>query len=552
MSRLTLRDILVVSAERYGDLPYIRYRQRDQWEEITYSELYDRLSRVSELLYGLGIRPGDRVAILLENEPHWPEVYFGIVAMGATAVPIDSKLTSRDIGHVIRDSRARVVVIRPECRGVIEELHEGGADLTDVVVLGSGPLQEQEVPPGLQVHRYDVAIHTAATGTVLDTTFPRPDDVASIIYTSGTTGRAKGVMLTHRNFAGQVYALARRVQIFPEDSVMVVLPLHHAFSFTANMLMTMGTGASMSFARSVRTLSEDMREARPTILLGVPLLLEKIQGRIEDKIGRRWGSSLMYRIGMRRLILRKVHDGLGGRLRILISGGAPADPACLKWFAALGVDVLEGYGLTETAPALCINPPGAVKYGTVGPPAHGVQVRIAHPNAEGVGEIQAKGPNIFRGYFANDEATAEAFEDGWFCTGDLGHQDSDGYLTICGRIKNMVVNREGKNIYPEEVELCIAENPYISEVLVLGFQTDDEKGERVGCIVVPDNETLDAFLTKQPQSYTDEQVIDFITDQVKRSVAALAAYKRPRRIVVRFEELEKTSTMKVKRYLYAM
>ncbi len=552
MSRLTLRDILVVSAERYGDRPYVRHKAGGAWQEITYRELFDRLSRVSELLYGIGVRPGDRVALILENEAHWPELYYGIVAMGATAVPVDPGLTVRDMAHVLRDAQASVAIVRPSSKGVVEELWEADVGLTDVVVPGEGVLGGDEFPECLRGHRYDVSQVSEATGAVLDSTFPHPDDVASIIYTSGTTGRAKGAMLTHRNFASQVYALSRRVEIRPDDNVMVVLPLHHAFSFTANMLMALGTGACMTMAQGLRSLSDDMRETHPTILMGVPLLFEKMQRRMMDQIARSRLGSCLYKYGGRSLVMRKIRAALGGELRIFISGGAPADPHCLAWFSRLGVDVLEGYGLTETAPVLCCNPPGAARHGTVGPAVPGVCVRIADPNAEGIGEIQVQGPNIFRGYYNNDEATAEAFCNGWFRTGDLGHLDGDGYLTISGRRKNMIVNREGKNIYPEEVEQCLCENPYIGEALVLGFASAEENGERVGCIVVPDQEALDGYLRSQSRAFTDEQVIAFISDQVKEAAAELAAYKRPRRTVVRFEELEKTSTMKVKRYLYSL
>ena len=233
-------------------------------------------------------------------------------------------------------------------------------------------------------------------------------------------------------------------------------------------------------------------------------------------------------------------------------GGAPAPVSVLKGVAELGIPIIEGYGLTETAPVLTFNPPDRPKPGTVGIPLPNVEIRISEPNAEGVGEITARGPNIMAGYFNNPDATSDVLKDGWFHTGDLGSIDSDGYLVISGRKKNLIVNREGKNIYPEEVEDCICKCSLILEAVVFGYCEEGQTGERVGLMVVPDQKAVDAWTSQKKKRLSDSDVADLIRKEVRKQAAAIAEYKRPRRIQIRTEAFERTATGKIKRYLYAM
>jgi long-chain acyl-CoA synthetase len=259
----------------------------------------------------------------------------------------------------------------------------------------------------------------------------------------------------------------------------------------------------------------------------------------------------MYRMGLKGPVVKGIRAKLGGRLRLAIVGGAPCSVEVLRGFADLGIKILEGYGLTETAPILTFNPEDAPRPGSVGIPLPNVEVRIDDPNDEGVGEIIAQGPNIMKGYLNNEEATREAIRDGWFYTGDLGYIGDDGYVVITGRKKSLIVNREGKNIYPEEVESCVLQSDLVMEAVVLAYATDGETGEKVGIIVVPDQDALDAR-TGRKEQLSDEAVTGLLVEEVKRTTREIADYKRPRRIQVRTEEFEKTSTGKVKRYLYAL
>jgi long-chain acyl-CoA synthetase len=405
---------------------------------------------------------------------------------------------------------------------------------------------------------FDQAVAARSDGahgpdSVYDRLAPGEKDIASLIYTSGTMGRPKGAMLTHGNFAANVESCRQAAPMYAKDNFLLVLPLHHALSFTANLLCPVAVGAQISFVENLKTVSENMREVSPTVLVGVPLLLEKMYARIDAAIrASRIGHALV-KLGLGRAIRKRIIDRLGGRLRMVITGGAPCPPEILIGLSRLGILVLEGYGLTETAPVLTLNPPAAPRPGTVGKPLPGIEITIFDPDSEGSGEIAARGPSIMEGYFAAPETTSKVFRDGWFLTGDIGHIDKDGYLTISGRKKSLIVNREGKNIYPEEIEAVLVESNFIQEALALGYgDARDTGGERVGVIVVPNPDAVDEYAHDSGKELTDEEATALIRDEVKRVSQALADYKRPRHIRIRTEEFLKTSTGKIKRHLYSL
>jgi len=336
-----------------------------------------------------------------------------------------------------------------------------------------------------------------------------------------------------------------------QENFLLVLPLHHSLAFTANLLLPLALGAQISLVESLKTVGENLREVSPTVLLAVPLLIEKMYARIMGRLRKRRLVYRLFKAGLRAPVAKGIRQALGGSLKLIVSGGAPACEDVLNGFGALGVPITEGYGLTETAPVLTLNPPAAPRPGTVGKPVPGVEIRIANPNTEGVGEIAARGANIMAGYHGKPEETAEVIRDGWFYTGDLGSIDLDGYLTISGRLKNLIVNREGKNVYPEEVEEQIASSEFVLESLVFGYCEPGQTGERVGLIVVPNQDAVDAYAAEHKRVMGEADVEELIRRDVRKKLSALAKYKRPRRIQIRTEEFEKTSTGKIKRYLYA-
>jgi len=553
---MTIKELLLKSTARRKDNVAIRYKRRGRWREISYGELLRRTRRVCQVLAGLRVKPGDNVAIYLDNCPEWPEIYFGIVAMGATAVPVDAKLGEQEAVHVLRHAECCAVFASAKTYHVIREMEDHLPLMGKAILLGGAEIMPESSRRIRYLDYAEALAETAEAAAAEDCCFnvhgPGETDVASIIYTSGTTGRQKGAMLTHRNFCSNVEACLKLIEFRSDDNFLLALPLHHSFAFTANLLLPIASGAEISFVESLRTLGENMREVSPTVLIAVPLLIEKMYARVREGLRRNRMAYLLYRMHVRKPVLKGISAKLGGRLRLIVSGAAPADPDVLNGFRDLGFPILEGYGLTETAPVLTINPLGSPKPGTVGKAVPGVKIRIVGPNAEGVGEIAAKGANVMQGYYKDIEATAAAFDDGWFLTGDLGYIEDDGYITITGRKKSLIVNREGKNIHPEEVESAICSSEFILEAVVLGYTMPGTTGERVGVIVVPDQDAIDGYAKRKRTAVTDELVSDLMRREVKSSAQGIAEYKHPRRVQIRTEKFERTSTGKIKRYLYAI
>ncbi len=556
---MNLKQLLADSVESRGDAVAFRYKSGGEWQTCAYRAFLEKVRTVSELLGGLRIRPGERVGLFADNSMEWAAIYFGIVGSGAIAVPIDAKLQELELAHILTDSRARILFCGARQYPLVRERHHQLRDLEHVLVLNGGKaldLASAKAPvtyTDLAAAMEQAAEGAAGAKAFYDRVEPGDDDVASLIYTSGTTGRQKGAMLTHGNFTSNVASCRRAWPITGDDNFLLVLPMHHAFAFTGNLLLPLACGSSISLVESLRTVGENIRDVSPTAFIGVPLLIEKMYERIFAKLRQNRTAWLMWSLGLRGPIRRRIRAQLGGKLRIVVTGGAPCDPDILRGYQALGVSIVEGYGLTEAAPVLTLNPPDAPKPGSIGRPLSGVEIRIVDPNEQGVGELAARGPNIMKGYFRNPEATAEVLRDGWLYTGDLGRIDDEGYITLAGRKKSLIVNREGKNIYPEEVEVQVLKSPYLLEALVLGYQEPTDKvGERVGLIVVPNLEQFDHDARRRGRAFTDAELMARVRDEVRRVTRDLSEYKRPRKVQVRMEEFEKTSTSKVKRYLYEM
>ena len=550
----TLKTLLTESCATNGDRIAFTQKINKVWTDISYAEFLQTASAIAALLKKLGVAPGERVGLLRENSAEWSMTYFGVVSCGAVAVPIDVALQEQELLHILNDAEVKVLFSEKKRNRILQEVVDKAGALETVVLKKA---EDISFSSGLGVMDFDAALSDmkdAGLEAALDHE-PEPDDLASLIYTSGTTGRQKGAMMSHGNFYSNAEGILKSLEgvIQRDDHFLTVLPLHHAFSFMGNLLLPVSQGCRMSYVEGLRTVSTNMLELKPTIFFGVPLLFEKMHDKIMQGIQSKKPIQLMYRLGITGPISKGIKAKFGGELRLMITGGAPCSASVINGFGKLGIQIVEGYGLTETSPVLTFNHPKRARVGTVGQALPNLEVEIVDANEEGVGEIAARGPNVMQGYFKNPAATEEVLKDGLFLTGDLGRLDADGFLTITGRKKSLIVNREGKNIYPEEVESQINASPYILESLLLGYQEEgDEVGERLGLIVVPDTESIDAEQKRRGKSFSDNEIEELLLLEVKKFATNLAAYKRPRRVQVRAEEFQKTSTKKIKRYLYSM
>lgn len=552
----TLRTILLDAVAQSPSNIFVRWKSSGKWNSWTYSEFYHRVRLVSEAANTLGIKPGYRVGLIMENRPEWMSTYLGLVSVGVEVVPIDVRLRAGEVSYILRDSEAYAVFGSGKAWTTLQEIIGGTSKLSHIVVLDNvveKPYKENHCHFHDYTQLMDSVLEKAdVPDSYFDRCVPVESDIASIIYTSGTTGRPKGAMLMHSNFMAQLDGALQYFHVKSTDNFLLVLPLHHAFAFTANFIVPLYCQCEVSMVENLRTVAENMRETSPTILLAVPLLAEKMLSSIMSKLKKNKVATLMLKLGLGRVVGKKVIQGLGGRLRILICGGAASDVQMLKYYTKFGIKALEGYGLTETSPICALAPEEKVKFGTVGKSLPNCELRIANPNEEGIGEIQVRGPIVMKGYFRNEDATIDVFDEDWFMTGDLGKMDDEGYVTITGRKKSLIVNREGKNIYPEEVELAINESPYILESIVVGYHEENEKGERVGAIVVPNMDYIAEQRGKNEVPLTDDEIRKLCRNETHKMVEKISDYKRPRKLQIRFEPLEKTTTMKVKRYLYSL
>jgi long-chain acyl-CoA synthetase len=519
----------------------LRGMDGEHQERFTYGEVNRYACRVGSYLLSQGLKRGDRVLLLSENRPEWPISYFGILRAGATAVPVDRSLTEQEVLNIARRAEAKVCLLSEECARDLPGLFLSlTAEGVHVCSLGEAMSGDPAHPDGIGPVR-----RTAA-----------PDDVASLIFTSGTTGNPKGVMLTHRNFTSLVAKLAGAFGVHVGDGVLSVLPLHHTFEFSAGFLTPFSCGTEITYLDELTSdrLNEAMQSGHITAMVGVPALWQLLHRKITQEIANRpplveqiirtlleAHGELRNRssLNLGKLLFRPVHNRFGGRMRFLVSGGSALPDEVHKTFHELGFQLVEGYGLTEAAPVLTVSDARSNKrqVGTVGKALPGIEIRILEPDNDGIGEVIARGSNVMAGYFTDREATEAVIKDGWLHTGDLGRLDAEGRLYLVGRKKDVIIDANGKNVYPDELEDLYGQSPLLKELSIVGLP-DDAGGEKVACLCVPD-------YGDRPR----EEVRRELEEHFRRTGADLAFYRRVK--VLRFwdGELPRTSTRKVKRKL---
>ena len=575
MSIETLSDLFLLAAG-YHKPDCLLHKVGGEYVPIATAELVDRVRRTARALENLGVEPGDRVALMAENGPHWPTVDFAALCRGAASVPIYPTLLPEQVAYIVADSGAKVVVVQTaEQLAGLREHRDRIPGVQKLVLIDGEPGGDD----GATTLDALLAGGADADPTAFEEHARRtaPDDLASLVYTSGTTGQPKGVMLTHRNFVSNICTAMGLVDFRADQTSLSFLPLAHVFERMIDYCYFY-KGVSIAYAESVQTVPQNMQEVRPHVFVSVPRVYEKFHARVQDTIAAappvrqklfRWAvgvgrESLPWTLkgehpsgllGLKyalanALVFRKLEERLGGRFEYAVSGGAPLAPDLAEFFWSVGIEIYEGYGLTETSPVISVNAPGITKLGTVGRPIPGIEVEIAED-----GEILTRGPHVMKGYFGNPEATAEVIdEDGWFHTGDIGEIDADGYLRITDRKKEIIVNAYGKNVAPAPIENALKSSRYVSQAVVLG-----DRRKFLAALVVPDLEALTTWAKGQgiavagaEELIADHRVRELIAAEVAAVNEGLASYER----IVAWELLpeefsleggELTPTQKVKR-----
>lgn len=552
----TLQEMLAQSYAKRPNKLALEDLNRTPISRVTHGELFEDVLRFGTALQRLGVKEREHVALIGENRVQWGIAYLACVTFNYVVVPIDKNLKENEIVTILHASDSTAAVFSESYREMFLEFKHSVKGLRHLIDMD---LRARE--NGLQSMTELMAkvdIHDKKVG------FPstNPEEMAILVFTSGSMGRAKGVMLSQRNICTNLVDMRRMIQIQSEDRFLSVLPIHHTYECTCGLLCPLSAGSSVHYARSLKTVVEDLQQVRATILLGVPLLYEKMYRRIckaiEEKkltsalVGPlKTVSGVLEMIGLkdaRKILFSEIHKKFGGAIRLFIVGAAALDPAVARGLRSFGFTFLQGYGLTETSPILTLNRLTLFKDEAAGLPLPRVDIRILDPDQEGRGEILAKAPSVMLGYYKNEKATHDVFKDGWFHTGDMGFIDSDGFLHINGRKKNVIISRTGENVFPEELEDRIHNIPFVLESVVYGGKnaTGDEE---VCVMIVPSAEHFIEHAQKHNLEVTRELVEKTIGDQIRSLNKTLPVYKQIKRVRIQDREFEKTTTQKIKRYL---
>ena len=588
------------------DQTVLRYVDKDSkdWVDVKWPEFRDRARAMAGYLYSQGVRPGDRVAILSENRPEWAYVDMATQLLGAVNVSLYTTLPAKEVSYIIHDSAASVFVVstRIQLRKALQ-IYDACPALKRIVSMTDVPEGEEDAD---YVDQFDEALESGfglyeefSAAIRANEQAVKPDDLSVLIYTSGTTGNPKGVMLTHRNLCENLKSALTRLRLREGGRHLSFLPLCHSFERLGGYLGTLASGMTISYARSIDTVTSDILEVKPTVLLSVPRLYEKIFNAVSKSVEEaggakksifEWAQKVGFKYNLRKargerigpilsaqyklafkLVFAKLHEKLGGHIEFGVSGGAALPKAIGEFFFSAGIPIVEGYGLTETAPVLSISPFDDPQYGKVGHIIPGVTVAIQNPDTMAIlgqqlgddypsslttepGEIICKGPNIMKGYWNNPEATQEAIDpDGWYHTGDVGRFDN-GFLMITDRIKHMIVSAGGKNIYPGPIEEGFKHEPWIDQIMVVG-----EAREFLTALVVPDEDVIRSFAKEQKlaasklEDILATEEVQQVFQQLFRSYSRQAAAHekiRDFRLVLEPFSVENgmmTPTMKLKR-----
>lgn len=547
---------------QFPNKPALKFKYQGAYLSLSFTELKERVDSLAKSFHDMGLKKGERVAILSENRTEWIRADLATLKLGAISVPVHTTLSSEIIKHILQDSKAKFLLVSNQEQ--FNKISNIINDLPDLQVVIFITLDQKISLVGKELLDLEEVMEIGDESKAEFISDVNSDDVASIIYTSGTTALPKGVMLTHGNFMFNAEASATAVGINEKDTFLSFLPLSHVLERTAGYYGPLiARGACVAFAGSVKTLKEDLKLVRPTVMISVPRIFEKIHSGIWDKVNNgpdkkkkifMWAlkqdpGTFKHKIA-ELLVFKKIQTTFGGHLRFAVSGGASLNHKLARFFSRMGIKIIEGYGLTETSPVITVNRPDNIKFGTVGQHLPGVEVMIAKDK-----EILTRGPHIMKGYYNNDAMTKEMVdEEGWLHTGDLGFINSEGFLVIVGRKKEMLALSNGKIAWPEQLEVVLNTDRFISQSIVYG-----NKKSYLTALLVPDwsevSRSLEEFglTSREPGEFIkDEKLIKIFSDRVDKINSQLADWEKIRKFALLPGEFsqakdELTPTMKLRR-----
>ena len=550
-----IKEIIYNSAKEYNKKTAFIIKNKKEKEvsytNISYNKLLEDVNSFGTALYSLGLKE-KRVAIIGKNRYEWIIAHLGNLLGSIVSIPLDKDLQLDELENSLIRSKADAIVFDPKILNLIEQIKEKNKTGLQEFICMEKKDGYKSVPELIEKGKEIISTgNTEYIDNKID-----ENALAILLFTSGTTAQSKAVMLCQKNIASNIYAMQCVEDIRPTDSNIAFLPFHHIFGSVGQFMM-LACGVTTAFPDGLRYIKQNMKEYKVSIFVVVPVLTESMYKAIEKEIEKQGKTKLInvvvkisnfllkLHIDVRRKLFKQILDNLGGELRLIISGGAPADPYYIKGFKNFGVETVQGYGLSETAPVIAAENYSFQKLGSVGLPMKNVQVEIENKDDKGIGEIKVKGPNVMLGYYEMEDLTKEVLQDGWFYTGDLGYIDKDGALFITGRSKNLIVLKNGKKVFPEELETLINRLELVSECMVFGMPDEMDKNDvKLSVEIVYDEDTI----KEKYKDKSEEELREILWNEIKEINTTFPRYKHIKNMIVSHEELIKTTTKKVKRH----
>lgn len=549
-----IKEMFESSVRKYGDNVAFRqkFKKGEPYTEITYKEALEDVNGLGTALINMGLK-GKRISIIGDTNYQWESTYLAVIGGVGIVVPLDKELGKDDLEYLIKDADVSAIFYGKKYDSIFREMKESGNTSFEFLVNMDIESEENGVHSWRELIEEGKKLVAEGDRSFIDAEIIA-DDMAVILYTSGTTGFAKGVMLSNSNLVENLMAAPTILDVRPTDIFFSVLPVHHTYECTCAFLMPLYKGASIAYMEGLKYITKNLEEVRPTMLLGVPVLIETLYKRIW-KAAKEGGKDQTLRkllninrktkkfgLDISRPFTKDILKVFGGRMRVIISGGAAIDPDILQFFNDIGITAVQGYGLTECSPMAALNPDVEkdMRNASVGHLLPGMEVKVIDKDEDGIGEICFKGPNVMMGYYNNKAATDEVLIDGWFHTGDLGYVDSEDFVYITGRKKNVIITDNGKNIFPEELEYELSKVPYIAESMVWG------NDKIIAATVTIDEDAVKEALGEE---YTISDVEKLIWAEIDKINENLPFYKMIKKLVIRDKEFEKTTGKKIKRFV---
>ncbi len=549
----SFRELLEDSAKKYGDKNAFIIKEKieknPKYKYISYNKLKEDVDSFGQGLISIGLK-GKRIAIIGKNSYEWGLTYLTVLSSVGISVPLDKGLKQDEIESLISRSNADCIVFDDKYIDIMNDVKQkGNSNIKEFICMRQNDQGYRTIEDIISIGKKELS---EGKKDVFEYTID-PKAMAIILFTSGTTALAKGVMLSQDNILSNIYQMDCMIEFFDTDVSLAFLPFHHTFGSTA-LLLFLHNGVCTTFCDGLKYIQKNLVEYKVSVFVCVPLIIEAMYKKIMQEVKKQGKEKLINTAGkianglckihidIRRKLFKTILDQLGGHVRFVVSGAAALDKDVAEGFRTFGVTVIQGYGLTETSPVLAAENTRHIAPGTVGVPMYGVEIEIDNPDEKGIGEIKAKGDNVMLGYFENEEATKEVLKDGWFYTGDLGYINKNGYLVINGRKKTVIVLKNGKNIFPEELEALINALPYVSESMVFGYPKDDD------LVVSVEIQYNKDYVQKEMNNISYDELHDIVWNDIKRINSTLPTYKYIKKLFLTDEAMIKTTTEKVKRF----